>query len=36
LKDRKYGEKGEDLDQVDLKVEKVLDANSELEIWVLL
>jgi len=36
LKDRKNGEKGEDLDQVDLKVEEVLDAHSELEIWVLL
>ena len=36
LKDRKNGEKGEDLDQVDLKVEKVLDAHSKLEIWVLL
>ena len=36
LKDRKNGEKGEDLDQVDLKVEEVLDAHSELEKWVLL
>ena len=36
LDDRKNGEKGEDLDQVDLKVEEVLDAHSEMEIWVLL
>ena len=36
LDDRKNGEKGEDLDQVDLKVEEVLDAHSKLEIWVLL
>ena len=36
LKDSKNGEKGEDLDQVDLKVEEVLDAHSELEKWALL